>query len=277
MNRFATVFVLVLSACATTSHVPSAARSELAPTGKLRVGINVQNFLLVNKERSGGKYSGIAVDLGRELGRRLGVPVELVAFDTAGKLADAVKSGAWDVAVLANEPARANEIAFSAAYLEIEAGYLVPAGSPIRRIEDVDREGVRVAVNAKSAYDLYLTRNLQRAKLFRAPTVDASYELFVNDKLDVLAGLKPRLVTDAEKLPGSRVLEGRFSSVQQSIGTPQGRPAGAKYLREFTEDAKASGFVAKAIERHKVLGVSVAPLAPAPSDGLDSTRGRPAY
>jgi polar amino acid transport system substrate-binding protein len=254
---------LLLSSCATAPEVSPAARSELAPTGKLRVGINVQNFLLVNKERVGGEYNGIAVDLGRELGRRLGVPVELVAFETAGALADAVKAGAWDVAFLGNEPARASEIAFSAAYLEIEAGYLVPAGSQIRAIAEVDREGVRIAVNAKSAYDLYLTRNLQRAKLFRAPTIDASYELFVNDKLDVLAGLKPRLVTDAEKLPGSRVLEGRFSAVQQSIGTPQGRTAGARYLREFAEDAKASGFVAKAIERHAVRGVSVAPPAPA--------------
>ena len=264
MIRFATMSLaaVLLSSCATTSQVPSDARSELAPTGKLRAGINVQNFLLVNKERVGGEYSGIAVDLGQELGRRLGVPVEFVPFDTAGKLADAVKAGAWDVAFLGNEPARASEIAFSAAYLEIEAGYLVPAGSPIRAIAEVDREGVRVAVSGKSAYDLYLTRNLQRAKLFRAPTVDASYELFVNDKLEVLAGLKPRLVTDAEKLPGSRVLEGRFSAVQQSIGTPQGRAAGAKYLREFAEDAKASGFVAKAIERHAVRGVSVA--APAP-------------
>ncbi len=279
MVRFATISLaaLLLSSCATAPEVSPAARSELAPTGKLRVGINVQNFLLVNKERPGGEYGGIAVDLGRELGRRLGVPVELVAFETAGKLADAVKAGAWDVAFLGNEPARANEIAFSAAYLEIEAGYLVPAGSPIRTIAEVDREGVRVAVNAKSAYDLYLTRNLQRAKLFRAPTIDASYELFVNDKLDVLAGLKPRLVMDAEKLPGSRVLEGRFSAVQQSIGTPQGRPAGAKYLREFAEDAKASGLVAKAIERHKVPGVSVAPPAPDSSYGFDSTRGRSAY
>jgi len=279
MIRLATLCfaVLLLSSCATAPHVSTAARAELAPTGRLRVGINVQNFLLVNKERSGGQYSGIAVDLGRELGKRLGVPVELVPFDTAGKVADAVKSGAWDVAFLGNEPARANEIAFSAAYLEIEAGYLVPAGSPIRTIEDVDREGVRVAVNAKSAYDLYLTLNLQRAKLFRAPTVDASYELFVGDKLDALAGLKPRLVMDAEKLPGSRVLEGRFSAVKQSIGTPQGRPSGAKYLREFTEDAKASGFVAKAIERHAVRGVSVAPPEPASSSGLDSTRGRSAY
>src|SRR6266513_1026708 len=248
MIRLATMSfaALLLYSCAMTPQAPYAARAELAPTGKLRVGINVQNFLLVNKERQGGEYSGIAVDLGRELGRRLGVPVELVAFDTAGKLADAVKAGAWDVAFLGSEPSRANEIAFSAAYLEVEAGYLVPAGSPIRTIAEVDREGVRVAVNAKSAYELYLTRNLQRAKLFRAPTVDASYELL-----------------DAEKLPGSRVLEGRFSAVQQAIGTAQGRPSGAKYLREFTEDAKASGFVAKAIERHAVRGVSVAPPAPA--------------
>src|SRR5258708_3918641 len=279
MNRLARMSFagLLLSSCATAPQVPPAARSELAPTGTLRVGINLQNFLLVNKERAGGEYSGIAVDLGRELGRRLGVPVELVAFDTAGKLADAVKAGAWDVAFLGNEPTRANEIAFSAAYLEIEAGYLVPAGSPIRTIEDVDREGVRVAVNAKSAYDLYLTRNLQRAKLFRAPTVDASYELFVSDKLDALAGLKPRLVMDAEKLPGSRVLEGRFSAVQPSIGTPQGRPSGATHLRQFPEGAKASGVVAPALERHAVRGVSVAPPAPASSYGLDSTRGRSAY
>jgi len=188
-----------------------------------------------------------------------------------------VKAGGVGRGLPRSEPSRANEIAFSAAYLEIEAGYLVPAGSPIRTIAEVDREGVRVAVNAKSAYDLYLTRNLQRAKLFRAPTVDASYELFVGDKLDALAGLKPRLVMDAEKLPGSRVLEGRFSTVQQSIGTPQGRPSGAKYLREFAEDAKASGFVAKAIERHRVPGVSVAPMSPDSSSGLDSTRARPAY
>src|SRR5437879_11980271 len=148
MIRLATMSLaaLLLSSCAMTPQVPPAAKSELAPTGKLRVGINVQNFLLVNKERVGGEYSGVAVDLGRELGRRLGVPVELVPFDTAGKLADAVKSGAWDVAFLGNEPTRASEIAFSAAYLEIAAGYLVPVGSPLRTTEDVDRECARDAV-----------------------------------------------------------------------------------------------------------------------------------
>jgi polar amino acid transport system substrate-binding protein len=241
--------------------IPPAARSELAPGGKLRVGINYGNFLLVNKDEPSGEYRGIAVDLARELGRRLGVPIELVAFETAGKMADAVKAGAWDAAFLGNEPARANEIAFSPAYLEIEAGYLVPAGSPIRSIPEVDRDGVRIAVADKSAYDLYLSRSIRHAKLLRTQGIDASYDLFVKEKLEALSGLKPRLLKDAAKLPGSRVLDGRFTAVQQSIGTPRAREAGATYLREFVEEMKASGFVAGSIERHAVRGVSVAPKA----------------
>lgn len=239
------------------SSVSSAARSELVPGGKLRVGINYGNFLLVNPDHE----SGIAVDLGRELGRRLGAPVELVSYATAGKLADAVKAGAWDVAFLGAEPQRAGEIAFTAAYLEIPATYLVPAGSKIRAIADVDHAGVRVAVASRSAYDLYLSRNLKHAQLVRAEGIDASYELFVEHGLEVLSGLKPRLVADAEKLPGSRVLEGEFTAIQQAIGTPRSRKAGAQYLREFVEDAKASGLVAEAIAKHGVRGVSVAPTA----------------
>src|SRR6267378_7719780 len=165
--------------------VSPAAKSELAPTGKLRVGINYGNFLLVQKNEASGEYTGIAVDLGHELGRRLGSAVEIVPFATAGKLADAVKAGAWDVAFLGNEPQRAGDIAFSPAYLEIEAGYLVPAGSTIRAMAEVDREGVRIAVAAKSAYDLYLSRSLKRAQLVRTQGIDASYEIFVKDKLEV--------------------------------------------------------------------------------------------
>jgi polar amino acid transport system substrate-binding protein len=234
-----------------------AAKSELAPSGKLRVGINYGNFLLVTRH-SESEYTGIAVDLGRELGKRLGVPVDLVPFATAGKLADAVKAGVWDVAFLGNEPQRAGDIAFSPPYLEIEATYLVPAGSKIRSIDEVDRKGVRIATAVNSAYDLYLSRHIKNATLVRANAIQGSYDVFVKDKLEVLSGLKPRLVTDAETLPGSRVLEGRFTVVQQSVGTPQGRPAGAKYLSEFATEVKTSGFVAQAISRHKVRGVSVA-------------------
>jgi polar amino acid transport system substrate-binding protein len=191
------------------------------------------------------------------------VPVEFVRFDQAGKMADAVKTGSWDVAFLAAEPARANEIAFTAAYLEIEATYLVPAGSPLRTIDDVDRPGVRIAVANKAAYDLYLSRTLKHAQLRRAEGIDGSYDLFVAEKLDVLSGLKPRLLMDVEKLPGARILDGRFTAVQQGIGTPKARAAAAAYLREFVEEAKSAGLVAQAIARHGVRGVNVAPAAPA--------------
>lgn len=244
-------------------NVSTAVRSELAPTGKLRVGLNYGNFLLVSDASKDAEPRGVAPDLARELARRVEVPLEFVGFDTAGKLAEAVKAGAWDVAFLGAEPQRANEIAFTAAYLEIPATYLVAAGSPIRTIAEVDREGVRISVAAKSAYDLYLSRNLEHAKLVRAEGIDGSYDLFVAQKLEVLSGLKPRLVSDAERLPGSRLLEGQFTAIQQALGTPKGRAAAAGYLREFAEDVKASGFVAQAIARNAVRGVSVAPRAAA--------------
>ena len=234
---------------------------ELAPAGKLRIGLNYQNFLLVLGDSADGSPTGIAPDLGRELGRRTGLPVEFVRFDSAGKLAEAVRKPAWDVAFLGAEPQRANEIAFSAAYLEIPVTFLVPPGSPIRAIEDVDREGVRIAVAEKSAYDLYLTRTIRKARLMRVPGIPDSYDLFVNEKLEALSGLKPRLVSDAQRLPGSRVLEGQVTAVQQSVGTPRGRNEAARYLSEFVEDIKASGLVARTIEKHAVRGVTVAPAA----------------
>jgi polar amino acid transport system substrate-binding protein len=189
-------------------------------------------------------------------------PVEFVAFDTAGKLADAVQTDAWDVAFLGAEPQRATEIAFTAAYLEIPATYLVPAGSTIRSVAEVDREGVRIAVADKSAYELYLSRTIQHATLMRVQGIDASLELFLSQKLDVLSGLKPRLLMDVEKLPGSRLLDGQFTAVQQAIGTPKARETAAKFLRGFVEDVKASGLVARAISSNGVRGVSVAPPAP---------------
>lgn len=236
-----------------------AASSELAPSGKLRIGLNYGNFLLVLKDAPDGTPRGIAPDLGRELGRRLGVPVEFVRFDAAGKLADAVKANAWDIAFLGAEPQRATEIAFTAPYLEIPVTFLVPPGSPLQTIGDVDREGIRISVAEKSAYDLFLSRTLKHAKLVRAQGIEGSYRLFLEDKLEALAGLKPRLASDAEKLPGSRVLDGQVTGVRQAIGTPRAREAGARYLREFVDDAKRSGLVASTIESNKVRGVTVAP------------------
>ena len=237
------------------------ARTELAPGGKLRAGINHSNFLLVNPGSPFGAPKGIAPDLALELGRRAGVPVEFVSFDAAGKLADAVKSAQVDIGFLGNEPQRADVIAFSPAYLELPVTYLVPAGSPIARLEDVDREGVRIAVSARSAYDLFLTRNLRHAQLVRAEGIPASAKRFAAEGLEALAGLKPGLMEEARKLPGSRVLDGQVTAVQQSIGAPKHRQAAAAFLREFIEDVKRSGVVRRLVEKHGVKGIDVAPPA----------------
>jgi polar amino acid transport system substrate-binding protein len=234
-------------------------KKELAPSGTLRIGLNYGNFLLVLKDEPDGSPRGIAPDLGRELGRRLGAPVEFVKFKQAGQLADGVRDGNCDVGFLGAEPQRANEIAFTSAYLEIPVTFLVPAGSKIRSLAEVDRDGVRIAVSARSAYDLYLSRTLKHAKLERVEGIDASYELFRKNGLEVLAGLKPRLVSDQEKLPGSRVLDGQVTGVQQAVGVSKKREAAARFTREFVDDIKRSGLVAKIIERHGVRGVTVAP------------------
>ena len=238
-----------------------AAISDLAPTGKLRAAINLANNLLTGKEPVTGAPRGIAVDVARELGRRLGVPVEILEYDSPGAVADAVTTGVWDVGFIGAEPQRAKEITFTPAYLEIEATYLVPPESPLRAIADVDRKGVRIAVLARSAYELYLSRSLRHAKLVLESGFDSTFQRFVTGRLDALAGLRPQLVTDAEKLPGSRILDGRFTAVQQAIGTPKGRDAGAQYLREFVEDIKATGLVARTIEKNGIRGVSVASAA----------------
>jgi polar amino acid transport system substrate-binding protein len=234
-------------------------RSDLAPTGKMRVGINYGNPVLAARDPAGGELRGVAVDLARELGRRVDLPVELVGYDAAGKMVEGLKTGAWDIAFLAVDPGRESEISFTPPYIEIEGTYLVPSGSPLRAIADVDRKGVRIALAAGAAYDLFLSRNLQHAQPVRAPDPKAAFELLVAGKVEALAGVKQTMVTNAGRLPGSRVLDGRFMAIGQALGIPKGRDAGAQYLREFIEDVKASGLVARAIEKAGIRGVSVPP------------------
>ena len=174
--RLIPALFLLLAGCAS---VPPEARTQLAPTGTLRAAINYGNGVLAQRDPSSGELRGVSVDLSRELGRRLGVPVQLVPFDAAGKVADAARTGAWDIAFVAIDPARARDISFSPPYVVIEGGYMVPAGSHLRTIEDVDRDGVRLAVGNKSAYDLYLSRTLKHAKLVRAPTSPEAPGLFL--------------------------------------------------------------------------------------------------
>ena len=222
------------------------------------MGLNLSNFLLVNASGADAEPTGIAPDIGRELARRIGVPVAFIKYPSPGDLAAAASSGAWDVGLIGADPLRAGEITFTSAYLEIEASYLVLEDSPIRTIDDVDRPGTRIAVGDKTAYDMYLRRTLKYATLHRAQGLEASYQLFVREQLEALAGLRPRLVQDQARLPGSRILDGRFTAIQQAIGTPIARKAGAAYLQDFVQDIKA-GLVLELIARHGVRGVSVAP------------------
>jgi len=235
--------------------------ADLAPGGKLRAAINFGNSVLVQKDAAGNP-KGITPDLARELGRRLGVPVELVTFDAAGKVFDAAKTGAWDIAFVAVEPVRAAEIEFSAPYVIIEGTYMVPKDSALKTIADVDRPGVRIAVGLKSAYDLYLTRTIKNATIVRASAGGgkAMIDMFVNDKLEVAAGVKQPLLAYAKDHPEVRVMDGHFMEIQQAMGTPKGRMAGAEYLRAFVEEMKAAGFVAEALKRSNQTA-TVAPLA----------------
>jgi polar amino acid transport system substrate-binding protein len=242
----------------TVSNTPSDVVKDLAPTGTLRAGINLGNMVLAQTDEKTGEPKGITVDLARELGRRLGVPVELVRFDAAGKTFEGLKAGALDVVFLAIEPVRAAEVAFTAPYVIIEGVYLVPKDSALKTVGDVDRAGVRVGVNKGSAYDLFLTRTLKAAQLVRG---DSGIDLFVKDKLDAAAGVKQPLVEYAKTNPAVRVMDGRFMEIQQAMGTPVGRDAGAKYLRRFVEEMKASGFVADALKRSNQPDAAVAPPA----------------
>lgn len=253
-----TLCVIAMAASAGGAFQSRAVRDLLAPAGTLRVGINFGNTLLTSRP-PGGQPGGIAVDLARELGRRLDVPLEIVSYTSAGRMADDAGAGAWDIAFLASDPDRADRISFTEPYLEIDSTYLVPAGSPMRSIADVDQEGIRIAVSENSAYELFLRRQLVHARLVSAPGVAASNEMFIAEGLDVLAGLRPVLVSVAEGLPGSRVLDGRFTAVGQAIGTPRDREEAGEYLRAFVAEAKSSGFVAALIERNGIRGVSVAP------------------
>jgi polar amino acid transport system substrate-binding protein len=241
--------------------IAQSVRDELAPSGTLRVGINYGNAVLATRDAASGELRGVAVDLARELERRCELPVELVAFESAGKMTAALKSGAWDAAFLAVEPGRAGEIAFTAPYLLIEGTYLIPPRSPIHAIADVDRAGVRVGVSTGSAYDLYLSRNLQQAQMIKAVNPNMAFGLLIDGKVDVVAGVRQALIANAAKLPGSRVFDERFMAIEQAMGMPHGCPAALHFLREFIEAVKASGFVAQALERAGIRGVAVAPPA----------------
>ena len=230
------------------------ALSELSQPGKLRVGINLGNILLVTGKGSAGEPQGVAPDMAATLAERLRVTPVYVTYATPGEVADAATRDEWDIALIAVEPKRAEVISFCDPYCEIEATYLVPEGSPFHSVEDVDAPGVRIAVSERAAYDLYLSRSLKHAELRRAQGLPGAFALFVEEKLDALAGLVPALQENAMSLPGSRVLDGRYTSILQCIGTRPGRAALHAAAQQFTAEAIGSGLVASLIAKHGVAG-----------------------
>ena len=250
---------LLLTACATTPPTPAAARAELAPTGKLRAGINLGNGVVATRDSATGQTRGIAVTIARELGKRLGVPVELVVLDQARMAVDATQAGDVDVVFIAIEPARSAVIDFTAPYAEIAGVYAVPPKSKIRSNDEVDRPGVRITVVARSNYDLFLTRTLKNAQLLRTETTKGSEDEFVAGKVDIYAGVKQRAEDAVARVPGAHLLPGQFMSIRQAIGMSKGRAAGLAYLKDFVEDIKTSGLVAREIEAEGLKDASVAP------------------
>jgi polar amino acid transport system substrate-binding protein len=233
--------------------------AQLAPTGVLRAGINMGNFLLVTGKTASGDPQGVAPDMATEIAKRLGVPVAYVKYERPSQLADAGGTGVWDIGLIGAEPQRAAKITFTPAYCEIEATYLVPPGSPITRIEEVDRPGIRIASRRGAAYGLWLERNIKQAELILSESAEGPFQQFVVEKLEAYGSLRPQLLNEGPKLPGSRILPGNFMTVQQAIGTAKPNEAGAAFLRDFVAEAKKSGLVARLIEKHHVVGLSVAP------------------
>lgn len=247
--------LITLRCAAAPAGIDVSARSELAPTGELRAGINLSNTLFT-RQRAGGELEGVSIDVMRELASRLGVPLKLVVYPTPGEVADVAQDNAWDAAILAIEPARAKTVDFSPALTAIDATYVVHNDSPLKSASEVDAPGVRISAPEKAGYELFLSRTIQRATLVRTKSSAASIDAFVERKADALSGLKPMLIEAMARIPDGRMLDGTFMTVNHGIGTPKGRAVGAQYLKTFVDDLNRSGFIARSIARHKVDGLS---------------------
>lgn len=250
--------VLMLGGCAATAPDQRAAAAELAPNGTMRAAINYGNPILASRGAN-GQPQGVSVDLAREAARRLGVAIELVTFNSAGAVVEAVKARQVDLAFVAIDPVRAADMEYTAPYVVIEGAYLVRNDSPLRSNDEVDRAGTRVVVGRGGAYDLYLTRQIKQATLVRAATSPAVTDMFLAQKLEVAAGVKQQLETDAKRVGQVRLLPGRFMVIEQAMGVPKGRTAAQAWLSRYVEEMKASDYVATALKRHNIEGAAVAP------------------
>lgn len=239
---------VVISGCASAPTVPPAARAELAPTGKLRVGLILSNQVLVMKDPTSGELRGVTIDLGKALAQRIGVPFEPVGYANPAAVVKSFGTNEWDIAFLAYDPARAKDVDFSSPYMEVDNTYLVTATSKIATVEAADRAGVTIAVPERSAPDLFLSRNLKSAQVLRVPGgAEAAIEALTSGKAEAYAENAHMLSLYADRLAGTRVLEGRYTVIQHAIATPKGKTAAAEYVKTFIDEAKIDGTVVEAI------------------------------
>jgi polar amino acid transport system substrate-binding protein len=257
-SSFLVLLTAFLSSCTITSMTPSSeVRQALAPTGSLRVGLNLRRSFLVKRDAATGEVTGMAVDISRMLAERLSVTAEPVLYPDVGPLVEGARAGAWDIAFLGVDPVRSNVVDFTAPYIEVDNTYLVPVNSPIHTLADADRSGVRIGVGIESATGLFLSRTIKRAQLVNGNAT----ELLGTGKADIYASSRNLLLTVQEKLSGYRLLDEGFDPVRHGIALPRGRELGLAYIKAFVEEIKASGVVAAAIARHSMRGINVAPAA----------------
>jgi polar amino acid transport system substrate-binding protein len=240
-------------------QAPDPRVADLVQAGKLRAGLGVVAPHWAIKDPATGELRGVAVDLAHALATRLGIEFVPVEYPSPTKVLDGLKDGAWDVGFLGVDPSRAAVVDFSRPYLQIDATYLVPAGSKIRNLADADQPGVLIAVSGKSVEDIVLSSMLKQAELRRVETVGAGFELLRAGNADVLATPRPTALLFSARLSGSRVLDERFHATFGAMAVPKGQTARLTYVNDFIEEAKASGLVQRAIERAGVRGVQALP------------------
>lgn len=245
---FLILLATLVTGCAMTTIDPNV-RNELAPTGVLRVAVNYGNIVHTQRNPSGGEPLGAAPDLARELAKRVGVPVKYVTYDAAGKMAEGLKAGETDIVFLAIDPERAADIAFTRPYVQIEGTYLVRKDSPFKRIEDLDREGVKIIVGSKSVYDLFLTRAIKRATLVRGGGGVGYLDDWRKGGFDAAAGIREVLAEEARRNPSLTVLDGHFMTIPQAVGVPKARQAAARYVDQFVAEMIESGFVRRSLDK----------------------------
>ena len=225
---------------------------KIAPTGVLRVGVNMSNFLLVNSKDKLGVIDGVSPGIGKKLAKELNISFEIVQFANPGLLADAVDNNEWDIGNIASEKERGKTIDFSDPYVNIDANFLFREEDNFKNNNDIDQSGIKIAVFERSAYDLWLTENFKKAELIRVNSIEESHNLFKENKVNILAGLKPKLIDEMKNNKNYKMIQNPFTYIKQSIGIKKGNPELLDYINKFISNSIKEGYIKSLLQQHNV-------------------------